>query len=142
MELFVIAMVMSIGTIVQAATYQQHDLTPVSFFVVDMNDDGGVELMVSGSSSAVQYSTDQISWFSLSVGEPIFEMEPLGRQRVYLRHEDDYTADLQFEDLDSGDLWNSVIIYWDGMGPPTNGALSTTNPHALRAQQSMKHLQN
>jgi len=129
MVLFVIAIVMSIGTIVQAATYQQEDVT-ASFFVVDKSGDGSVMLMVLNSTAdEVEYSTNQIDWYSLNSLEFVpFRMEQSeGQQLVYWRHDDgdgtDYTADLLFSGSGGDDLWDSVTIFWDGMDvvQPING---------------------
>ena len=126
MVLFVFVMVICIGTVAQASSYQQ-DVMPTSFFVVDKNGDGSVMLMVLNSTAnQVEYSTNQSDWKSLGALEfEPFTMEPEGQQLVYWRHVDveiDYTADLLFFGSAGDDLWDSVTIFWDGMDVlPING---------------------
>ena len=124
--LFVLAMVMGIGTVAQADLIQD-DLDPVRFFVVDDNDDPNpgfgddkVTLSITGNLPSgwnLEYSPDGTpsSWddagpsLEIATGADDWEL-------AYFRITDgtnvDNKADLKFVSFE-GELWNAVIIHWN-----------------------------
>ena len=120
MVLFVLAIMMGIGTVAQASLVQDN-LYPVSFFVVDNDSDNSVKLEIThlNTPGNIDYSTDQINWTSIVCNpttEVTFNIPTPDRRLVYWRLDTgtyDYTADLEFMGSAPGGLWNGVIIYWD-----------------------------
>jgi len=127
MVLFVFAMVTGIGTVAQASLIQ-NNLSPVRFFVVDDNSDpnpgvgdDSVTLTITGNLPTdwhLQYSPDgtSSSWtapgssLTIATGTDDWELAYFsitdGSNTVNI-------ADLEFVSPE-GDLWNSVLVFWDG----------------------------
>ena len=119
-SLFVLAMVLGIGTVAQASSsFFQSDLEPVSFWVLNGSDDDTVQLMVSSTPTTVgtglEYSVNQTNWFEANTIDMV-SIDILGeddRELVYWKFNGNNVADLTFFDGNDDDLWDSVTIYWD-----------------------------